>query len=247
MGRITESSVFDNNVINPITGKFGTGNIKLYPASGTFTVPKNVTSVRVRLWGGGSSGDPTNGGGGGGGFALKVITGLTPLSVIPVTVGGTSSFGAYVSATGGSTPSGGIGVGGDINYSGGNGAAGAYYGGGGGAAGLFGNGGSAGSYDTSSNKGISGGSLNSGGGGGGGSSQTGGGNGISGSGASPYSSATPGNYLSIDYISTGGGGMGYTPGANGGGGGYSSSGGFPGGGGGSNFGSGSPGLVIIEY
>jgi hypothetical protein len=88
-----------------------------------------------------------SGGGSGGGYARKLVTGLTPGQSLPVTVGaggaggtvggaaaqpgGTSSFGQVVSATGGSlnylasttqpqnggTPPG-VGVGGDVNFTG---------------------------------------------------------------------------------------------------------------------------------
>ena len=108
----------------------------------SWTVPPGITTVRVRLWGGGGG---TNNGlysqtvAGGGGFAIKTVTGLTPGSTVPVTVGrgspinngtgtgATSSFGAYVSATGGrnnqdgTTLIGGVGVGGDVNAYGGGG------------------------------------------------------------------------------------------------------------------------------
>lgn len=132
-------------------GQIGTGLIYsnvvyFYPYSPTvtnitrtvsWTVPAGVTTVRVRVWGGGGGGLNTGNGlnysGGGGGFALKTITGLTPGSTVTVTIsaggnsgsspaiGGTSSFGAYVSATGGrnnntaGSITGGVGVGGDIN------------------------------------------------------------------------------------------------------------------------------------
>ncbi len=94
-----------------------------FTASGNFIVPAGVTTVEVEVWGAGSgsyasvSGVPS-GGGSGGGYARRRIAGLTPGQAIPVTVGaggaggttggvaptggGTSSFGAYVSATGGS-------------------------------------------------------------------------------------------------------------------------------------------------
>jgi len=131
---------------------FGSG-IQSFTASGNFVVPAGVTQVEVEVWGGGAgsyasvSGTPSgssSGGGSGGGYARKRITGLTPGQSIVVVVGsggnygtigggsatsgGTSSFGAYLSATGGSlnclasvtspqngaTPAG-TGVGGDVN------------------------------------------------------------------------------------------------------------------------------------
>ncbi len=137
---------------------FGSG-VQSFTSSGTFTVPNGVTQVEVELWGGGSGSyasvaNGASGGGSGGGYARKRITGLSPGQTIAVTVGlggsggssggagagpgGTSSFGTYVSATGGSvnylatvaepqngaTP-GGVGVGGDVNLSGSCGQAGA--------------------------------------------------------------------------------------------------------------------------
>jgi hypothetical protein len=130
---------------------FGSG-IQSYTASANFTVPAGVAQVEVELWGGGagsyaSTGAAPSGGGSGGGYARKRVVGLVPGQAIPVTIGtagsggaiggagptpgGSSSFGTYASATGGSlnylagvsnpqngaTP-GGIGVGGDINIAG---------------------------------------------------------------------------------------------------------------------------------
>jgi hypothetical protein len=136
---------------------FGTG-VRTYTASGTFVVPAGVTQVEVELWGAGagtyaSMPGLASGGGSGGGFARKRVTGLTPGQSVAVTVGtggaaghvagsvptggGSSSFGVYVSATGGAlnylanpaspqngaTPPG-MGVGGDVNLGGSAGQAG---------------------------------------------------------------------------------------------------------------------------
>jgi hypothetical protein len=136
---------------------FGTG-VQSFSASGSFVVPAGVAQAEVEVWGGGSGtfasiGATSSGGGSGGGYARKRVTGLTPGQIISVTVGaggaagntaggapsagGTSSFGAYVSATGGSlnplasianpqngaTP-GGMGVAGDVNIAGSAGQAG---------------------------------------------------------------------------------------------------------------------------
>lgn len=131
------------------------GGVQTFNGSGTFTVPAGVSRVEVELWGGGSgsfasTSSAASGGGSGGGYARKRITGLTPGQVVAVTVGagglagttsgglptagGTSSFGGYVSATGGSLNGsasfsnpqngaipGGSGVGGDVNMTGSSG------------------------------------------------------------------------------------------------------------------------------
>ncbi|WNL11725.1 phage tail protein [Aliarcobacter cryaerophilus] len=255
---------------NPVTGNFGTGKINFYVSDDTFIVPEGITSVRVRLWGAGNQG-------GGGGFALKAISDLVPGVSIPITVGvaagATSSFGAYVSATGGTANStsiagiGGTGIGGDINHSGGSNPTnpGGIISGCGGAGNLFGNGGNGGNGGSS--YGATGSSAASGGGGGSATSGTvnaggNGGSGLSGEGGRGGAYATGTNYASlliaengkssfdsIDFIGTGGGGggKGYIgsggAGTNGGGGGSGGPGGFPGGGG-------SPhgiGLVIVEW
>ena len=116
-------------------------SVQVFTSSGTFTVPTGKTSVRVIVVGGGAGGDAllAGGGGGAGGTAIKVITGLTPGATITATIGsagtignngGSSSFGAYCSATGGSAGAfyqggdGGVGSGGDINIKGGGGGGG---------------------------------------------------------------------------------------------------------------------------
>ena len=89
----------------------------------TFTVPTNVTRIEVEMWGaggGGGGGDANGYGGGGGGsgaYAINVFTNLTPGTSYLVTAGAggagggpdasggsgaTSSFGALMTATGGS-------------------------------------------------------------------------------------------------------------------------------------------------
>ncbi len=136
---------------------FGSGS-RMFTASDNFVVPAGVSQVEVEVWGGGSgsyasASGMAAGGGSGGGYARKRVTGLIPGQIIPVTVGnggaagtvggtppgtgGSSSFGQYVSATGGSlnylasaaspvhgaTPAG-VGVGGDVNLTGSAGQAG---------------------------------------------------------------------------------------------------------------------------
>lgn len=132
--------------------------VQTFTGSGIFTVPNGITQAEVEVWGGGSgsfasvAGQPS-GGGAGGGYARKLVTGLTPGQAIPVVVGaggaagttagvaagagGSSSFGPYVGATGGSlnylatvsapfygaTPPG-LGISGDVNFVGSAGQAG---------------------------------------------------------------------------------------------------------------------------
>jgi hypothetical protein len=130
---------------------FGSG-VQSFSNNGTFVVPPGVSQIEVELWGGGSGSfasvaSSPSGGGSGGGYARKRIQGLTPGQVITITVGnggaagrvsgssagpgGTSSFGQYVSATGGvlnylasaaspqlgATPPG-TGINGDLNLTG---------------------------------------------------------------------------------------------------------------------------------
>lgn len=130
---------------------FGSG-VQTFSSSGTFAVPPGVAQVEVEVWGAGSGSFASvpglpSGGGSAGGYAKRLVTGLTPGQSVPITVGagglacttgggaagpgGTTSFGQFVSATGGglnylattsapqngATPPG-VGVGGDVNFSG---------------------------------------------------------------------------------------------------------------------------------
>jgi len=240
---------------NPVSGVFGTGQVQMYFASGTWSVPPGIGKVRARMWGGGGYNA-----GSGGGFSLRAVYDLTGVTSVAVTVGaggvsgsttgGTSSFGSYCSATGGLTNGGaaGAGSGGDINNTGGIGGGGAN--GGGGSASIFGDG----------NR-PTGNAATSKGGAGGGATSTGtfGGNGFLGigSGRNLVGSSPPTSGLqqfSIDFIGTGGGGGHSQNGINGGGGGEAVAGqptwgGIPGGGGGGQIclGTGGQGLVIVEW
>ncbi len=143
-----------NKLPNLLPG-FGSGVATITTPGGMFTVPPGVTQVDVEVWGGGSGSFASvpnfpSGGGSGGGYARKRITGLVPGQQIPVSVaggggagttagilpsaGGSSSFGTFVSASGGAlnalaslsapqngaTP-GGVGSGGDVNLQGSSG------------------------------------------------------------------------------------------------------------------------------
>ncbi len=178
----------------------GFSSVATFTSSGVFAVPVGVTRVKVTAIGGGGAGGThaslPGGGGGAGGRAVKVVVGLVPGSSVAVTVGaggvavtspgaggggGTSSFGSYVSATGGAGGAGGSaavvstgagggnGVGGDVNVPGGYGTDGSNAAGRGGDGGGPGNG--RGSSGTVAGIGAPG---FGGGGGGGGSAATGG-------------------------------------------------------------------------
>ena len=101
-------------------------NVQVFTSSGTFTVPAGITKLTVDVWGGGGGGansfvGGTAAAGGYGGFGRVSLTGLTPGASITVTVGaggnagtstgggstgGTSSFGSYLSCTGGNPANG---------------------------------------------------------------------------------------------------------------------------------------------
>jgi len=232
---------------NPITGTFGTGQVRMFAKSGTWYRPPGINAVRVRMWGAGGGYVSAPGGGSGGGFAMKTIYDLGDVTSVAVQVGvsvkivmansidqiGTNSmFGDYVFAQGGgpqvqySVPLGGYG---DIVYQGGTGSG---VGGGGGAANLFGPGGNSSFYNgvgTVADAYIP--SSGSSGGGGGAAEGTYGGNGMFGTGgrgfnptaASGFNSFPPVStmpFFSIDFLGAGPGGGYYQAGINGGGGGY---------------------------
>ena len=195
-------------------------SVSQYNSAGTynFTVPAGVYCIRVEAWGGGGAGggatsqSRSTGGGGAGGTYTNQFVSVTPGQVIPVTVGaggtgvsagngnpgGTSSFGALVTAVGGG--------GGSVN-SGSNPLNGA---GAPAATGITHNGGAGGTGDaTTSNSGTSG-------GGGGGAGATGnGGNasvgtagvgGTGGGGDGASGTGTSGNGPAATELSGGGGG-----------------------------------------
>ena len=138
--------LFNDGTTQGSAGGPGGGGGQAFTSSGTFTVPAGITKVKVTVVGGGGGTLSTDGynalvtaGAGGGGAAVRWITGLTPGQQIAVTVGaaggqgaagGTSSFGAFCSATGGPggtrfsrgsppvPPAGGVGSGGNINLTG---------------------------------------------------------------------------------------------------------------------------------
>lgn len=138
----------------------GLKSIQIFETAGNFTWtrPTGIKRIRVYVTGGGGGGgshnsDDAQGGGGAGGTAIKLID-VSSVSSVAVTIGsggtgsagntnaggsdgGTSSFGAYCTATGGSRPvnwagggRGGSASGGDINLYGADGHGGNIDGGG---------------------------------------------------------------------------------------------------------------------
>jgi len=151
---ITSANIADGTIVNAdLASGVGAGGLKsqqVFTASGTWTKPTGINTVKVYVTGGGGGGggaDNTWGdyqtcGAGAGGTAIEIID-VSAVSTVSVTIGnagdkgsghgvaggsgGTSSFGTYCSATGGAgsdrqTPAlGGVGTGGDINITGGAG------------------------------------------------------------------------------------------------------------------------------
>lgn len=130
---------------------------QLFTANGTFIVPAGITKIKVCVYGGGAGGGGGSsnlyggGGGGAGGYAEGTYTVLPAANYTviigtggtagtpgnPGSNGGTSGFGALISATGGQGGisyilggAGGIGTGGYLNTSLGNGGGGGWGGGG---------------------------------------------------------------------------------------------------------------------
>ena len=126
-------------------GVFMNGLYRIFSQNGTFTVPSGISKIRVRVVGAGGAGTPSGAGGGGAEYAHGTFT-VTPGTVYSVTVGqgvssgagGSSAFGALISAMGGGysgsttgAPGGTGGSGGDYRAAGGASGTGTGTGGGG--------------------------------------------------------------------------------------------------------------------
>ena len=136
-------------------------SVNVYTGNGTWTRPSGCNRIRVQVVGGGGGGTGHGEAGGSGGYAEEYID-VTGISSVTVTVGGggggvnyhnqagngaTSSFGPYLSASGGegarrvgghSGGRPGIGSGGNFNIYGGGGSGHTHYGGGQGGNSFFG-------------------------------------------------------------------------------------------------------------
>ena len=93
-------------------GGGGVSSTQYFTSPGTYTKPASVKTIRVTVLGGGGNGgnavsiapSTTGGQGGGGGFSQETIQAPSVPGPVSVTVGGaggTSSFGSFLSATGG--------------------------------------------------------------------------------------------------------------------------------------------------
>jgi len=158
----------------------GLQSVQVFHSSGTYTKPSGINKIRVFITGGGGAGGNGDsgvfysaaGGGAAGGTAIELLD-ASSITTVTVTIGagairggaasGTSSFGSYCSATGGTngkntngaggTNLGGNGVGGDLN--------------------LYGQGGGGSFAPTTQTQGVAGGNSYWGGGAGGVYSQNG--------------------------------------------------------------------------
>jgi hypothetical protein len=120
------------------TGITSLGSIQVFTSSGTYTKPAALVRAKITVIGAGGGGG-YGGGGGGGGAAIRLMDASSISATVSVTIGtggtsanpgntgGTSSFGGYCSATGGSggryaggvyPGRGGNGTGGTINLEG---------------------------------------------------------------------------------------------------------------------------------
>lgn len=135
--------------------------VRVYTGNSTWNKPAGVTRIKVQIVGGGGGGTGHGEAGGGGGFSEEVID-VTSISSVAVTIGGggggvnyhnsagnggTTSFGPYLSASGGegarrvgghSGGRPGVGSGGNLNIYGGGGAGHTHHGGGHGGRTYFG-------------------------------------------------------------------------------------------------------------
>jgi hypothetical protein len=142
-------------------GAVGLLSTNVFTSNGTWTRPTNCTRIKIQLVGGGGGGTGHGEAGGSGGYSERYLD-VTSISSVSVTIGGggggvnyhnvggggtTTSFGPYLSASGGEGARNvgghtggrpGIGSGGNINLYGAGGSGHTHYGGGQGGRSFFG-------------------------------------------------------------------------------------------------------------
>jgi hypothetical protein len=142
-------------------GSVGLLSTNVFTSNGTWTRPTNCTRIKIQLVGGGGGGTGHGEAGGSGGYSERYLD-VTAISTVSVTIGGggggvnyhnvggggtTTSFGPYLSASGGEGARNvgghtggrpGIGSGGDVNLYGAGGSGHTHYGGGQGGRSFFG-------------------------------------------------------------------------------------------------------------
>ena len=179
-GTVVNSNSLPPNIVGQ-SGKFlqsdgsnvtwqqvGPTGIRVFTASGTWTKPPGVTKILVKLVGGGGAGSGVGETGAAGGYAEKIID-VTSISSVSVTIGlgstsptyysgaagsgSTTSFGSFLTATGGRGGNSshqhcgglpGVGSNGDLNLYGGGGSGHMYWAGPPGGSSYFGGAGATG-------------------------------------------------------------------------------------------------------
>ena len=143
---VTAGDSYGYTAGSPGSGGGGAGGqqvVQVFSASGYWTAPAGVTSIKAECWGGGGTGSGINGvtggsGGGGGEYAAEPALTVVPGNTYSVTVGGPATNSTFpgasvtVTAHGGKDPSGGLGGAGGTgstnttHHNGGAGATGQY-------------------------------------------------------------------------------------------------------------------------
>ena len=160
-GGSARRNIRTNSSGTPTTDLGGLSACRVYTGNTTWTKPAGVTRIRVQVIGGGGGGTGHGEAGGSGGYAEEYLN-VTSISSVSISIGGggggvnyhnsagnggTTSFGPYLSASGGegarrvgghSGGRPGVGSGGNLNIYGGGGAGHTHHGGGAGGNGYFG-------------------------------------------------------------------------------------------------------------
>jgi hypothetical protein len=144
-GANANSFLYSDGTNASFTNGTGISSMQTFTSNATWTKPPGISKILVRLCGGGGGGSGHGETGGAGGYAEKIID-VTSITSVSITIGngsvsgtyysgnggggGTTSFGSFVSASGGNGANsshqhcgglGGLGSGGDLNLYGGGG------------------------------------------------------------------------------------------------------------------------------